>query len=85
MIYVDLMLPGVVGKERGGETVQGLEKGQTCAVALVGNGYVCIKNVHTLFKVYLWSKILYTIHFLFVTYRVQLICLYVVTFHLLFT
>lgn len=42
MIYVDLMLPGVVGKERGGETVQGLEKGQTCAVALVGNGYVCI-------------------------------------------
>lgn len=42
MICVDLMLPGVVGKERGGETVQGLEKGQTCAVALVGNGYVYI-------------------------------------------
>ena len=43
MICVDLMLPGVVGKERGGETVQGLEKGQTCAVTLVGSRYKYIQ------------------------------------------
>jgi translation initiation factor 2D len=33
----DLMLPGVVGREKGGRTLEGLEKGQSCAVALVGN------------------------------------------------
>ena len=33
----DLMLPGVVGKERGGETIEGIVKGQICAIALVGN------------------------------------------------
>ena len=35
----DLMLPGVVGREKGGRTLEGLEKGQSCAVALVGNRY----------------------------------------------
>lgn len=39
MCSTDLMLPGVVERERGGDTVEGLEKGQTCAVALVGNRY----------------------------------------------
>ena len=39
------MLPGVVGLEKGGETLEGIVKGQICAIALMGNrcvsGYVC--------------------------------------------
>ena len=34
------MLPGVVGSERGGLSVEGIAIGQTCAINLVGNRYL---------------------------------------------
>ena len=36
----DLMLPGVVGSDRGGLSVEGIARGQTCAINLVGNRYL---------------------------------------------
>ena len=38
---IDLMLPGVAITEAGDE-MKKLEKGQVCAIALVGNRYVCL-------------------------------------------
>ena len=45
------MLPGVVGRERGGGSLEGVQKGQTCAVALVGNRYI---HVHVYIIIYIY-------------------------------
>ena len=34
------MLPGLVGSDRGGLSVEGIARGQTCAINLVGNRYL---------------------------------------------
>ena len=36
----DLMLPGVVRQDQGGEPIEGIQKGQKCAITLVGSRYI---------------------------------------------
>ena len=38
------MLPGVVGSDRGGLSVEGIARGQICAINLVGNRYLWMQS-----------------------------------------